>query len=286
MATAMHIEERTLRRGDIDLRLMINHSHRHMRFMDYRVGNYPDKREALDNLVRELGLRKVFTLVEKQDSQNWRSAGFTREGVYPSFFRTADAYTMSRLYDEAGQPLPATAPIKAQPDEQTSFPSRKLRKPEGIRVELVQDERSRGTILSGFNGELRALPFGRTGAPDVVLHAKMRKQEGWICAEINDSFGHATLGYAPAPLGEDDLALGVYAIGSMVTKLQEQGVANLFALAPVSDRWSNELFSGLGFKVSGRLADHLRTPDGYSMTLIWHLRLARAPEPNPEFEEK
>jgi hypothetical protein len=277
------IEERQLRRGDIDLRLIINHSHRHMRFMDYRVGNYPDKRDALDQIAAELQLRKVFTLVEKQDSQNWRLAGFSREGVYPSFFRTADGYTMSRLYDTAGQPLPPCAPLKPQPDEQTTFPGRRLRKPEGLRIEPVQDERSRSTVLSGLNGQLRAVPFSRIAAPDVMLHARARKQEGWVCAEIDDSFGHATMAFAPPPDDESNLVLNAYAGNTLVSTLHGRGVANLFGLSPSTDRWSNELFSGLGFKVSGRLADHLKTRDGFAMTLIWHRRLARQPDPVIEF---
>jgi hypothetical protein len=286
MSELKHIEERHLRRGDIDLRLMINHAHRHMRFMDYRVGNYPEKRTALSELAREMKLRKVFTLVEKQDSQNWRSMGFSREGIYPSFFRTADAYTMSRLYDASGEPLPASPPIKPHPDEQTTFPNRKLRKPEGLRLELLRDERSRNRLVSGLNGELRSLPFGRTGAPDLVLHAKARRQEGWVCAEIDESFGHATLGVAPVPSGEADLVLNAYALSSLVNALMERSVANIFGLSPIHDRWSNELFSGLGFKVSGRLVDHLRTPEGFAMTLIWHRRLARAAEPALPFEER
>lgn len=279
MSELKHVEERQLRRGDLDLRLIINHSHGHLRFMDYRVGCYPEKRQALDAVARELRLRKVFTLVEKQDSQNWRALGFGREAVYPTFFRTADAYTMSRLYDERGEPLPAPAPLKAQSDEQTSFPGRKLSKPDGLRIEMVQNASDRHSVLSGLNGELRALPFGRVAAPDLVVRARTRRQEGWVCAEINDSFGHATLGFAPAPTSDADLVLTAFAGNTLVTALDEKGVNNIFGLSPVTDRWSNELFAGLGFKVSGRLADHLRSRDGYVTALIWHRRLSLAREP-------
>ncbi len=103
MVERKHVEEMHLRRGDMDLRFIINHSHGHLRFMDYRVGSYQEKRDALDELAARLRLRKVFTLVEKQDSHNWRSVGFVREGVYPAFFRTADAYTMSRPFRRAGR---------------------------------------------------------------------------------------------------------------------------------------------------------------------------------------
>jgi hypothetical protein len=274
MVERRHVEEMHLRRGEMDLRLIVNHTHGHLRFMDYRVGSYPEKRDALDAIARRLGLRKVFTLVEKQDSHNWRGVGFTREGVYPAFFRTADAYTMSRLYDGAGQPLALAGPLRPGSDEQTSFPGRKLRKPEGLRIELVDDQRSRSTLLSGLDGDLRALPFGRVSAPDIVVHARARRQEGWVCAEINDSFGHAALGFAPTPASEAGLTLSAYAANSIIGALGERGVNNIFGLSPVNDRWSNELFAGMGFRVSGRLADHLRTGKSYVTTLIWHRRLS------------
>jgi hypothetical protein len=251
-----------------------------MRFMDYRVGNYAEKRAVLDEAARKLGLRKAFTLVEKQDSQNWRSAGFSREGVYPTFFRTADAYTMSRLYAADGAPLPPVPPLKPSSDELTSFPGRRLRKPDGLKLEPVRDERSRTSLFAGMNGQLRAVPFGRLSTPDLIIHARTRKLEGWACAEINDSFGHATLGFAPPPAGEPDLVLSAYAGNSLVGALHEQGVNNVYGLSPVNDRWSNELFAGLGFKVTGRLADHLRAGDGYVTTLIWHRRLAAVREPH------
>ncbi len=273
MAELKNIEERTLRKGDINLRLLINHSHGNLRFMDYRVGNYLEKRNALDQLAKTIGLRKIFTLVEKQDSNNWRSVGFSREGVYPTFFRTADAYAMSRLYDEAGDPLPASPPLKPQADELTNFPGRKLQKPDDLYIESVPDERSRTTVLAGLNGDLRTLPFSRIAAPDVMYHAKLRKKEGWACAEIDDSFGHATLGFAPVPQSETDLLLNAYAGNSLVADLTKKKVNNIFGISPTTDRWSNELFAGLGFKVTGRLADHIRTPQGYSTALIWHLRL-------------
>jgi hypothetical protein len=278
MVERKHVEEIHLRRGDIDLRLIINHSHGHLRFMDYRVGSYQEKREALDDVARRFKLRKVFTLVEKQDSHNWRSVGFVREGVYPAFFRTADAYTMSRLYDESGEALPVSGPLRPGNDEQISFPGRRLKKPDGLRLEIVEDARSRTTLLTGLDGDLRALPFGRVTAPDIVVHARTRKQEGWVCAEINDSFGHAALGFAPTPASDAELTISAYAAQSIIGALDDRGVSNLFGLSPVNDRWSNELFAGLGFRVSGRLADHLRNDGGYVTTLIWHRRLStRAP---------
>lgn len=277
MSEPNFVETRELRRGDVNMRVIINRAHLHMRVMDYRVGNYQEKRQELDELARRERLRKAFTLVEKQDSQNWKVAGFVREGVYPSFFRTADAYVMSRLYDEEGHALEDVGPLKPQPDELTTFPGRRLRKPDGLRLEFVRDRRSVSSLLSGLNGEIRALPFGRTDLPDLVLHAQSRKQEGWILAEIDDSFGHATLGFAPPPSREEEMVLNAFACNSLLETLTQKEVNNLFGLSPSTDRWTNELFAGLGFKVTGRLAIHLRVDDSHATALIWHRRLSERP---------
>lgn len=273
MSESNHVEMRSLTRGDVNMRVIINHAHGHMRVMDYRVGNYEEKRDILDAIAREAGLRKAFILVEKQDSHNWRSVGFGREGVYPTFFRTADAYVMSRLYDEDGEPLDRPTPLKASPQEKTSFPGRRLRKPDGLKLELVRDERSRRSLLSGLNGELRAIPFGRAEAPDLVLHAKARRREGWAVAEINDSFGHATVGVAPPPSRVEELELSAFACNSLVDALKKREISNLFGLSPATDDWNNELYAGLGFKVTGRLANHLLVGDKHTVALIWHRRI-------------
>jgi hypothetical protein len=274
MSNPGQAEVKEVRGGDINMRMLVNRTHGHMRIMDFRVGNYKDKRLHVDGLAKQEGLRKAFILVEKQDSHNWKEAGFFREGIYPSFFRTADGYTMSRLYDEQGDPLSGAGPVKPDPDEQTTFPGRKLRKPGGLKLEMLKDQRSRVSLWQGFDGELRALPFSRTDVPDMVLHARARRREAWVLAEIDDSFGHATLGVAPPPSRVEELVLSAFACNSVMDTLHRRDVSNLFGLSPVSDRWSNELFAGLGFKVTGRLANHLRVNGDYETALIWHCRLS------------
>ncbi len=96
------VEEYVCQRGDVNVYMLVSLRHMHMRILDYRIGNYQLKRNMLDAFAKRKHLRKVFTLVEKQDSNSWRTVGFSREAVVPAFFRTADAYVMSRAYDENG----------------------------------------------------------------------------------------------------------------------------------------------------------------------------------------
>ena len=80
------VEEHYYRRGDIDFCFLLNRRHGNLRVFDYRVGNYQQKRDFFDRIARAEGLRKVFTVVEKQDSKSWRSVGFSREGAIPGYF--------------------------------------------------------------------------------------------------------------------------------------------------------------------------------------------------------
>ncbi len=265
------VEELYLQQQSINMRLLINRSHGHMRFMDFRVGNYERKRDTLDETARCEGMRKIFTLVEKQDSKNWHGVGFTREGVYPSFFRTADAYVMCRHYNETGDPLPSQKAGKRVDDE--DYPKVPLKKPDRLRVTEIKEDTRKAALMDKFNGHFKALPFGRVTTPDLVIKATARKKEGWACAEIDDSYGHAMVGFYPAPNARGP-HLGAQALVSLLDVLDKRGVANLFGLAAATDELSNGLFSQLDFRITGRLQDHLQTPKGASTALLWHRRIA------------
>ena len=105
-----NVEEHYYRRGDIDFCFLLNRTHGNLRVFDYRVGNYQQKRDFFDGIARKESLRKVFTVVEKQDSKSWRSVGFSREGAIPGYFRTADAYIMSPSTPRTASPSRAVPP--------------------------------------------------------------------------------------------------------------------------------------------------------------------------------
>ena len=132
------VEEIYYRKGDIDFCFLLNRRHHNLRVFDYRVGNYQQKRDFFDRIARAEGLRKVFTVVEKQDSKSWRSVGFSREGAIPGYFRTADAYIMSRVYTDEGDPIQGGAPKLTAPS--FSPKERSPAKPRGLNLELVTDE--------------------------------------------------------------------------------------------------------------------------------------------------
>ena len=131
------VEEIYYRKGDIDFCFLLNRRHHNLRVFDYRVGNYQQKRDFFDRIARAEGLRKVFTVVEKQDSKSWRSVGFSREGAIPGYFRTADAYIMSRVYTEDGDPIQGGAPKLHPPT--VGHREADADRPRGMNVEVITD---------------------------------------------------------------------------------------------------------------------------------------------------
>ena len=272
MSERGYIEEKMVRQGEINMRLLVNHAQRHLRFMDFRVGNYEAKRDLLDETAIEFDLRKVFTLVEKQDTGSWRNMGFIREGVYPSFFRTADAYIMSRIYDDDSIPYDSMPLVPRTAIEQE--PLSELGKTDKIRLKLTDRVTDVRNFMANLKTPLLTVPFGRVGDPDMLARSWLRSKDVWICIEIDESFGHAMLTFAPEPDDAASLRLTYTGIELLQEPLMARGVNNMFGLSSDIDTWAAQMFNGLDFRVTGRLARHISLAGGEAgHGLVWHKRL-------------
>ncbi len=277
------VEEIYYRKGDIDFCFLLNRRHHNLRVFDYRVGNYQQKRDFFDRIARAEGLRKVFTVVEKQDSKSWRSVGFSREGAIPGYFRTADAYVMSRVYTEDGDPIQGGAPklqgpsVKARTQQES--------KPRGLNIEVVTDENRLKVVTEGLQAGSVYAPFRRgMFHPDVGVHGKQGKREIWIGAETDSSFGHAKVDLMTVPTKEDDLQQYEFTLRAMLDELKKMDTASVFGLCPVDAPLCNQVFSSLGFKVSARLTDHVTQDEEFVGVQLWHRRLSTSNSPRlPSF---
>ena len=277
------VEEIYYRKGDIDFCFLLNRRHHNLRVFDYRVGNYQQKRDFFDRIARAEGLRKVFTVVEKQDSKSWRSVGFSREGAIPGYFRTADAYIMSRVYTEDGDPIQGGAP-KLQGPAVTSRDAQET-KPRGLSLDLVTDENRLKGITEGLQDGSVYAPFRRgMFHPDVAVHGKIGKRELWLGAETDSSFGHAKLDLMTVPEKEEDLPLYEYTLRALLDELRKMDTASVFGLGPVDAPLCNQVYSTLGFKVTARLTDHVTRNDEFVGVQLWHRRLVNSNSPRlPSF---
>lgn len=271
------LEEFTYRRGDLDLRFLMNRAHRHVRVLDYRIGNYHEKRDLLDRMAQKEGLRRIFTLVEKPDSQSWRAVGFSKEGVLPGFFRTADGYVMTRMY-EAGEPIVGGA-IKVPVEKLSADAPRRVRKPEGARLQLVT-ERARLNTIGSTPTDLRYIPMGRGGLVlDLAAEVRLRKEVRWMVAELDESFGHSRIDFYPAPRVALEIPLLSWAIHTLIAELMNREVINVFVLAAIDDPVMTELMLATGFKITARMADKIVRDGTFHHGLFWHRRLSETPIP-------
>jgi hypothetical protein len=104
--------ERMVRNDDIFCSLLFDHQNRTIRVIDFRGGNFQTKHNYLERVLMAEGMRKIFTLIERDDMNGWQRVGYIREGTIPGYYKRSDAYIMSRIYDEdwdsaqAGEDLP------------------------------------------------------------------------------------------------------------------------------------------------------------------------------------
>lgn len=279
------VEEIYYRKGDIDFCFLLNRRHHNLRVFDYRVGNYQQKRDFFDRIARAEGLRKVFTVVEKQDSKSWRSVGFSREGAIPGYFRTADAYIMSRVYTEDGEPIQGGAPKLTIPPLPTGKEPREkdlkhTAKPRGLTFEVVSDvprlqEMTREVGASGLYAPFRRGVFN----PDLAVFARLNKRDYWVGAETDSSFGHAKVDMLTPPLKDVELPVLEFCVKTLLDELIKVDTASVFTLCAADWTLSNQIYGELGFKVTARLTDHITREDEFIGAQLWHRRLVHLPTP-------
>ena len=281
------VEEIYYRKGDIDFCFLLNRRHHNLRVFDYRVGNYQQKRDFFDRIARAEGLRKVFTVVEKQDSKSWRSVGFSREGAIPGYFRTADAYVMSRVYTEDGEPIQGGAPKLQAPG--ASPKEKATTKPKGLNHELVTEPEALEEVTRRIGSAGQYAPFRRgVFHPDLALRAKHGKREFWIGAETDSSFGHAKVDLLTPPEAwgnkDVDIQMLEYCVQTLLDELARMETASVFSLCAVDAQGSSQVWAELGFKVTARLTDHLVRDEQFVGAQLWHRRLSGAATPKlPSF---
>lgn len=92
--------EKIIRNEDIFCSLLFDYTNRTLRVVDFRGGNFQSKHTYLENILTKEGMRKIFTLIERDDMNGWQRVGYHREGSIPGYYKRSDAYIMSRIYDE------------------------------------------------------------------------------------------------------------------------------------------------------------------------------------------
>ncbi len=244
---------------DIDMTLLIDHTNKTMRVIDYRMQQYKRKCQIFDTIARLRGLRKVYTLVEKQDTSSWRTVGFSKEAVVPLYFRTADAYVMSRLYED-GEPVTggiAKLAHEKRPEFDEDPPS--ISEPRGIKVTFIDEPEDLQDLIDEAWQDAHYTTFIKDASqPHIGVRASSGRKKLWVTAEINDAFGHAKIDILTLPSTEREHHFTSWMIMELMRELRETyGVVSVFALARVDDTTRSEILHSAGFRVMGQLVRHV-----------------------------
>jgi hypothetical protein len=299
------VEELFFQNEAVSLCMLIHRRARTMRVVDFRAGPTRAKRLFVMSIARREGVRKVFTLVERDEVQTWHKLGFAKEGSIPCFYKRSDALILGCL----------VAPeSKAESDgERREVPFQSetriaIAEPVSIVRPAASHELMESTIAAGKRG-LRDFTDRRTPAKvTTIAESDARKfvvsaqrsgraltafdlfgrdverryfgvtvRGGFeIVASIESQscFGNTFLELLESPRTEAEKVATSAALRALCDKLLAEEMVSCFSLAPSDDANLASVFLHNGFRRTGLLLDHLVVPGGRKDAIVWSRKLA------------
>jgi hypothetical protein len=294
--------ERMVRNEDIFCSLLFDDANKTMRVVDFRGGNFQSKHAFLERVLLEAEMRKVFTLIERDDMNGWSRVGYRREGAIPGYYKRSDAYIMSKVYgdDADGGPRSAEdtletkailADIKARGKElaEQRSPSfkvavvseeeailvldeeikRRLEKNKGKKTKAARvpklDKKSMPPIFPQFSRQVEFFYF--------VVQNRRTKLTNLIGAEYQDCFGNAKVSLFFPPKTKPEQSLARRGIEEALELLVEAGAVSMFALVPASEDLHSAVYAAAGFRNSGWMSQQRLTADGPEDAVLWTRKL-------------
>ena len=94
------VEELHFKSDSAFLCLLLNRRTEFIRVIDFRSGALPAKRLFIQSVAKRERVRKVITLVEKDEVSSWTRVGFVREGTIPGFYKRSDGHLCGCVINE------------------------------------------------------------------------------------------------------------------------------------------------------------------------------------------
>jgi hypothetical protein len=286
----------------VSLCLLVNRRTRTVRVVDFRAGPSIAKRLFVLSFARREGMRKIFTLVERDEAATWVRLGFTKEGSIPGFYKRSDAFllgcsteTPAPSYDDppaqsetrliAARPATGAAPTSAAHDrmERTIVTAKRtLRDADDkplpqARVALVAEADARKAAAAAVRAG-RAItvfePFGRDVERRFFLVSARGGFELHASVESQACFGNAYIELLQGPRRDSEKAATSAALGALCSTLIGEGVVSCFSLAPSDDVALATVFLQNGFRRTGLLAEHLVLGERRRDAILWSRKLA------------
>jgi hypothetical protein len=286
----------------VSLCLLVNRRTRTMRVVDFRAGPSNAKRAFVSAFAEREGIRKIFTVVERDEVATWLRLGFTKEGSIPGFYKRSDAFFLGCAATDVRRPHDApsaqseTRLIAAKPAsgatatsaaqdlmERTIVTAKRTLRDAGdksapqARVTLVPEADARRAAAAAARGG-RAItsfePFGRdverryfvvTARGGFELHASVESQ---AC------FGNACIELLQGPRTASEKVATSAAVGALSAQLLHEGAVSCFSLAPSDDVGLAAAFLQNGFRRTGLLSEHMIVGSDRKDAIVWSRKLA------------
>ena len=277
------VEEIHFRSEQVYISLVVNRRHRTARIVDFLAGNFPLKQAAIQQIAVREGIKRVYTLVEREESTGWARVGYAREGSITGYYKRSDAYVMGHIVNDPPKMSQEGILLPPVPDvakaEKALNAAKKLREvigPRQVRTQLMSDrdiEALRTTAKA--RKELAAVDdrFGRTG---LRFHVTARDSRGTaraaeqvVSAEVQECFGNAYVQISSVLATELDARVLVGALNELSEHLKGREVTSTFAFAPVSDSLVSAAMLAAGYRKTGLLAQHIVLNDQRTDAILW-----------------
>jgi len=298
-----NVEDLFFQNDAVSLCMLIHRRARTMRVVDFRAGPTSAKRLFVMSIARREGVRKVFTLVERDEVQTWHKLGFAKEGSIPCFYKRSDALILgcavppdssaaesgqvpfqSEIRIAVAEPAVATRPGSASHDvmENTLAAGKRGLKdladklPPAKATPMAESDARKAVIAAQRNG--RALTsfelFGRDVERRYFAVAVRGGFDLVASTESQSCFGNAFLELLESPRTEAEKIATAAALRCLCDKLLAEETVSCFSLAPSDDSNLASVFLHNGFRRTGLLLDHLVTGGVRKDAIVWSRKLA------------
>lgn len=279
------VEELYFRSDSAYLCMILNRRTNFVRVIDFRAGALPAKRLYIQSVSKKEQVKKVITLVEKDEVSSWTKVGFVREGTIPGFYKRSDGHlcgcvigdsTASIEVTDAGAKL-AERTVNAAKKTQKDFPE----KPKGATVEEVTEaaaNKVRDSLWKKGGGLGSFDDFGRDAARLYVKVSYKKTKANYVSAEFQDCFGHSLIEVLRAPTDDDEIKAVVAALSHVGETLKDRGIVSAFSFAPSDDVPTAKAFVAAGYRKTGLLAEGVVVGDERKDAILWTRKLANPAE--------
>ncbi len=275
------VEEIHFRSDSAFLCLLVNRRTKFIRVIDFRAGALPAKRLFIQSVAKREGIKKVITLVEKDEVSSWTRVGFVREGTIPGFYKRSDGHLCGCVIgDKTASVDVGDSGLKVA--ERTINAAKKPAKdiPEiikGVAVHEVDEDdalKARDAALAAGNVLNTFDTFGRDAERFYYDCVYRRCTPNYLSAELQDCFGHSLVEILHRPTTDNERTAIIGGLRSLCEDLKERGIISAFGFAPNDDLEMATVYLASGFRKTGLLARALDVGGGERKdAILWSRKL-------------